>query len=401
MTTISSRPGPDDSIDRAVAALRQVPVPEGPSEETIARTLAALRVTDDAPAVVPLRRRHFMFSISKVAGVILAAAGGLLYVVGFHPASATTEFTEAARKLQDAHTLSFRQTTKVAEQIEQTVRVSYMVPGLIRSEAGPVGGPVSILDVTHRKTLILNPADKSALVLEEPAGQAHPQKLDAAASMIDGIRQLGQKEGQPAGERLIGNVNARGFRVREFDQDMTVWIDPQKRLPLQIEVSGRTAGLEFHVTLADIQLDPKLDEGLFSLDPPAGYAVRKGVANLFMTPEEAIARILRRYAENSGGTFPSRIDDFNSYKRAFSPKKSEKAPDAEVLELATASATLSAFTLVMKDRIGYKVNGVKFGDANTIIFWYKPEGQTNYRVVYGDLHTGDVAADKLPEKPKF
>ena len=37
----------------------------------------------------------------------------------------------------------------------------------------------------------------------------------------------------------------------------------------------------------------------------------------------------------------------------------------------------------------------------SIIFWYKPRGQTTYRVVYGDLHFGDVAADKLPEKPKF
>jgi hypothetical protein len=43
---------------------------------------------------------------------------------------------------------------------------------------------------------------------------------------------------------------------------------------------------------------------------------------------------------------------------------------------------------------------VKLGDADKIIFWYKPEGETKYRAVYGDLHVGDVSADQLPGKPK-
>jgi hypothetical protein len=43
---------------------------------------------------------------------------------------------------------------------------------------------------------------------------------------------------------------------------------------------------------------------------------------------------------------------------------------------------------------------VKLGDAGKIIFWYQPEGETKYRVVYGDLHVGDVSADQLPETPK-
>jgi outer membrane lipoprotein-sorting protein len=401
MSANAPLPSSDNPIDRAVEAIRRAPVPEGPSDQTIARTLAALRAADDAPALFPSRRRSTMLSMLKAAAVILAAAGGLLYVANFPPAAARTGFTEAARKLQDAHTLTLRQTMKIAGQVAQTVQISYMVPGLLRAEADVAGGVVSILDTTHRKTLILNPADKSALLLEQKTAEGFPKNLDVASSMIEGMRQLAQKEGEPRGEKLIGDVPARGFRVKELEQDITVWIDPQKRLPLLIETTGRSAGLEFHITFADIRLDPKLDERLFSLDPPAGYTVHKAAAKLFMTPEESIARILRRYAENSGGSFPSRIDDFNAYKQAFSPKKSEKALDAEVMELATASATVAAFTQVMKDRVGYRPDSVKLGDANSIIFWYKPAGQTTYRVVYGDLHIGDVAADKLPEKPKF
>jgi len=341
-----------------------------------------------------------MLSILKAAGVILATASGLLYLVSFPPASATTEFTEVARKLQDAQTLSFRQIMKIAGQDAQTAQISYMVPGLLRSEVVPVGGPVAIIDMSHGKSLILNPADKSALLLEEPPAQGRPRKLDPVASMIDYMRQLAHKDGEPAGEKVIGDVRARGFRVKERGQDMTIWIDAQKRLPLLVEVTGRVAGLEVDITFADIRLDPKLDQGLFVLDPPAGYALRKMGAKLVMTPAEAVVRLLRSYAENSGGSFPSRIDDFNTFKQAFAKQKAAKALDADTFEMAAATATVAGFTQT-KDHYGYKADGIKLGDAGSIIFWYKPEGQTTYRAVYGDLHIGDVAADKLPEKPKF
>ena len=168
-----------------------------------------------------------------------------------------------------------------------------------------------------------------------------------------------------------------------------------------IEVAGHASGLDFQMTWSDIRLDPKLDESLFRLEAPAGYDVKKASAKLIMTPEEAIVRLLRRYAVRSAGSFPSRIDDFNAYKQAFSPMKGEKVVQAEAVEAATMGGTIGAFVQAMKDKYGYKPAGVKLGDAKAIVFWYKPPGAKSYRVVYGDLRIGDVAADKLPEKPSF
>ena len=108
-----------------------------------------------------------MITTFKVAGAILAMAGGLLYFAGFPPASATAEFAEAARKLQDAHTLSFRSTLQITGQADPaTSRVYYRVPGLIRTEADPAGGPTAVMDTVRARTLVLDPAQKSALVLE-------------------------------------------------------------------------------------------------------------------------------------------------------------------------------------------------------------------------------------------
>ena len=57
-------------------------------------------------------------------------------------------------------------------------------------------------------------------------------------------------------------------------------------------------------------------------------------------------------------------------------------------------------TRSLKDGFGYRSEGVKLGDADKILFWYRPDGGAQYRALYGDLHAADVPADKLPEKPK-
>src|SRR5262249_34241962 len=129
------------------------------------------------------------------------------------------------------------------------------------------------------------------------------------------------------------------------------------------------------------------------------------------TFEEAVARHLRTYTEASGGRFPARLDDFAEMQKlaveAVQKKKAEakepKAKEAkgilnpEAFEAALAGAHVAAFCQKLKDQYGYKAEGVKLGDAKTIIFWYKPEGQDKYKVVYGDLHIGDATAEELPK----
>jgi outer membrane lipoprotein-sorting protein len=349
-----------------------------------------------------------MFAMIKAA-VVLAGAAGVAYFTAFPTAPASAEFVEAARKLQAAQTLSFRMSTTIAGQPEpMNARMFYKVPGLCRTEPDPAGSPVSVLDFTRGKSLILNPADKSAMVLEEPPAQAArpAQRRDGAAMMIEDMRRLAQKDGEPVGERVIGDVRARGFRVKEQGQDITVWVDPQKKLPILIEFTGTAGNLEFRGTYSDIQLDPPLDDALFRLDPPAGYAVRRVDTRLQMTFEEAVARHLRTYADASGGRFPARLDDFAEMQKLAVQKKAQaketKAKETkgilnpEAFQAALAGAHVAAYCMKFKDQYGYKADGVKLGDARTIIFWYKPEGQEKYKVVYGDLHIGEVAASELP-----
>jgi hypothetical protein len=169
---------------------------------------------------------------------------------------------------------------------------------------------------------------------------------------------------------------------------------------VQIEISGRAGNRDFQATFTDIRLDPVLDDARFSFDPPAGYALRKAGTKLMMTPEEAVVRRLRTYADAHDGRFPARLDDYTDSQKSASTKKAKGAVEPGAFEVALAAAHVAAFCQKLKDHYGYKPEGVKLGEGQKILFWYQPQGQTRYQAVYADRHVGDVSADQLPEKPK-
>ena len=221
--------------------------------------------------------------------------------------------------------------------------------------------------------------------------------------MIESLRQLTEGDAKPVGEKAIGTVQARGYLVKKLGFEMTIWVDPGTRLPVRIESSDRSFGKEIRMALTDFEIDPVLDDALFSVEPPAGYALRKQESALvgmdektFLNPEQAAADLLRMCAEKSGGTFPKRLDDPNEFDKIFpKPAQTGAIPDAETFKFVQAITRFTMAARALKGGFGYKPDGVKIGDADKILFWYRPEGLPT-RVLYGDLHAGDVD-DKLPK----
>ena len=83
--------------------------------------------------------------------------------------------------------------------------------------------------------------------------------------------------------------------------------------------------------------------------------------------------------------------------RKYAKTKAQNKLDREDHELSLAIGRVLFFSTELQDRYGYQADSVKLGDAGKIIFWYKPEGETKYRVVYGDLNIGDATAAQLPK----
>jgi len=346
-----------------------------------------------------------MFAAIKIAAAVLVTAGGLFYFAVVPSAEATVKFAEVAQKLRDAHTLAYRTTTESPDlKTPMKMRALFKEPSLFRTEAD--GGIVAIVDGSQGKQLILDPAGKTALLLEGKAPKA-PSGPAAAVGLIENLRHLTEGDAKPVGDKVIGGVRARGFLVKKLGMEMTIWVDPGTRLPVRMESSNRIQGKEIRVTLTDFQIDPEVDPALFRMEPPAGYAVQKAESNMlemdektFLNPEKAAAAILRIFAEKTGGTFPKRLDDLSEFDKVLPMKVLGKLPDAETLRVVQSMTRFLMATQPLKGGFGYRSDGVKLGDAGKILFWYRPEGAATYRAIYGDLHEADVTADRLPEKPK-
>lgn len=396
---------PDDRLARAEAALRRSADEEGPSEASLARALAAARAAEGRAVPIVSSRRRFVMSTLKIAAAVVAAGG--LFHAARPPMASATAFEEVAQKLHDAHTIVYRATSTVegapAAMNPMKMRLFFRAPNRMRVETEIAGGaPVSILDGGRARMVILDPARKSAIVLEN----TRPPK-DVAAQNVDALRDLTGKDSRPAGRERIGDVDAEGYRVeRPGGGTIVTWVDPRTRLPVRIDVAQRVAGQETRATLTDFQLDPPLDDALFRADPPAGYSVQTMNGGLlFDAPEAAVVRVLRTFAEHSAGAFPARLDDVNAFKSldAAFPKDRKNITAAQLdpksMELAMSLGRVMGLRNEVKG-YGYKADGVKLGDAGKVVFWYRPEGSDKYRAVYGDLHVGEVAADALPEPPK-
>jgi len=395
------QPPPDDPLDLAARALHERPIPDGPPDETVARTLAALADATQRPNVYPFRFpwRLTMGLVLKAAAAVITLAGGLFYLVG-NPSSATlVAFAETAQKLQMAHTIDYRITVRMPGQKEpMTGREYYKDPGLSRTEMGQPQPVTTISDTPRGKLLSLAPATKVAILQNWKINDEDRQRVqNRALSTIDHLRTLAGKEGRPVGKRRVGDVDTQGVRVELEGHDWTVWIDPARKLPVLAEATIRMQGKEIAVTMSDFRIDPELDDALFRLDVPEGYTVQK-IDQPIPLREEALVIVLRAYAEGAGGAFPDRLDDAAAYQKAFAKDKPKDPADPKVIRVAQSMAASIVFLqFELKDKYHYQPQGVKLGDADKLLFWYKREGADRYRAIYGDLHAADLKEDQVPK----
>lgn len=400
MTDIPRFPAADDPLDRAADALRRASMPEGPPDDTVARTLAALRAAAEAKPV-PFYRRKFMRYALRIAAVVLVAAGAAVYFTGILSPRPPLAFAEVAAKLRDARTLTYEVTTKYPDKEPTKMKVFFKEPGLARFEGA---GFVGIHDFKKSKMLQFYSDSETGLLIDYK--RSKETKRDVT-SEIEELRKLADKKGESVGKRRIGNIEAEGFRVEEDDLTClrTVWADPKTKMPVLIERWIIVGDHLVRGTTSDFQFDTWLDDSLFRLEPPEGYKLRKMVTKE-EKPEDDVVYMLRTYTDNSDGKFPQSLNlgsvEWQTYLKqrwGDDKNKDKEPPKPEAIQFMMQSARVLKFLHSNKDH-GYKADGVKLGDRDKVIFWYRPDKADKYRAVYGDLHLADVTADQLPEKPK-
>ena len=386
----------DDVVTRAVVAIRQMPIPEGPSPLAASQALTALHAAAARP------RPPWMYRLSwksKAAALIGIAATALIaYAMLSSADRGSVAVAQMAEKLRTAHTFCWDGTVYSGDKEVQKFRTWTMDPNRVRTEYGEK--LLVIDDFAEGKEIMLNPQDKTAVVrdLKMPTATGSAESKNVAQSEIDRLRSLPErKDVRKLGQREIDHVVADGFEAPMGRGIMTVWINAKSGDPLRIETLDSTFSPPIRSVMTNIRIDEKLEPGFFSLQPPEGNKVTKSPPiDLSATPAECLVQTLGVYAQESDGDFPQNLNEWE--KIATIVGQSTATMNKQKGEqLRMGDARLGAYIGLHKPGIDYEYySGGKLGDKDRIVFWYKDDKTGEYTAVYGDLRVEKIDKEKLP-----
>jgi len=220
------------------------------------------------------------------------------------------------------------------------------------------------------------------------------------------LKRMVRNSEKELGDKTIDGIKAKGFQVKEDQMVVDIWVDAKTALPIRIE--GEMTVSKTKVVLSDIEFVEKIDPELFSLTPPEGYTVQPQ-QTVSMAPGgvKDLTEFLKMWTAIRDGAFPDAIDmqlfaaDIKIYtKKVTAPGARSKKSAAPLWPVGSAYSNqlVSVLILMQSNKtFHYQGKGVKFGDKDTAVLWYKPEGKDQYVVIFGDLSVKRMLKKDLPQ----
>jgi outer membrane lipoprotein-sorting protein len=316
--------------------------------------------------------------------------------------SAAAAYSKLVKAVVSAKSARFQAEITVEGQVKQDAQVAFLAPARYRMTFGNM---VSISDFENAKMLTLMPAQKRAVIFNLKNVANDPSTRDVFGH-FERLRQLLRDARDSAyeqlGEETIDGRKAIGFRLDTPISTLTMWGDPKTGDPIRIEsvYSGvpRTV-----VVFSRFEMNPKLDAEQFAATVPAGYQAQSFDIDASKPQESDFVESLRICAELSGGEFPPSLDTQGLIKLMTGAilkdkPNGENSPETEKLmkqALQIGRGFQFALSLPAGAEARYAGKDVRKGAPNRPIFWYRPAGAVNWRVVDAALTVSD--ADAAPE----
>jgi len=182
----------------------------------------------------------------------------------------------------------------------------------------------------------------------------------------------------------------------------TIWKDVETGLPVRIEQKrGRT------LIMTDFEFDVAFDPNLFEMEAPEGYTLTEVTypAKVVESTETHLIEGLRFLAKFLGGVFPKALEwpKIQQQMRTYMQENNvEEISPVQLKDLRAAIEPFNKYVGRLRSSpksfdLHYIGDGVCLGEADTVILWYRPEGASSYRVIYGDLRVEDTAPEDLPK----
>jgi hypothetical protein len=300
---------------------------------------------------------------------------------------------------------------------------------------------LAITDNVHRRRLVWWPNQKRARISESE--QILPEELgqDPRGPFVWITEAMKKESLQWVETRRTARGEANVFRhfikdefhfavdIKERNTSWDVWIDKKTKHVFEFHQPGSDAfdpDKDPHVTnppekdwafgeiaggvLYDIVFDVELNDSLFLLEPPEGYVVENWVRPaLPQVTEQEVIDYWGIIADFNNQTFADQITGIPcSFKRLSklwtTPKSDRTSTEQKFLDTQNHyDATGLSFPTdhfnsnhIEANSFRYLGKGIKLGDKNHIVCWYKLKGASSYRVVYGDLSAKNLSPNALP-----
>ena len=408
-------------LDEAVRRLLDEPVDEQSLAGALADTRQALHEAMRAEAggvgsrtVAYSKWRQIMrnrMTKLAIAAAVVIAFVGLGSWLKLSNGKSGIVFADVMERISSARTVIFNMTVEGVtvgglSQPTKTMKVMHIAPGRERIEQPDGLVAIMVLDSSPPKSLVLMPSTKMALRVDYVGGfsATNPTNPTPAKDLFEELLKLRGQTGENLGQQEIDGRQAVGFRARLGGFDWIVWVDTATELPTRIEVPyEKMLGPGAKMTMHDFAFDVPLDESLFSLDPPPGYTLQTQQFEMPATKEGILTDSLKSCAEILGGQFPEKFD---SNTMAEIAKKITKDIMGKTAKQAKTGPQIMTEMGMRGGRImlghmfvqmlpadsdwHYAGGGVKLGQADVPICWWKPEGSQTYRVIFGDLSQRDL-----------
>ncbi len=334
------------------------------------------------------------------AAVIIAAV-----FVGIHQLAgngANAVYASVVEQLHYARTMTYSIVTHTPVDSIPTLRLqmAFKEPGYIRTTTAD--GYITVIDWNQNKGISLWPPKKEFIDFEAPNYQHDPAQNPFM--VVEKLRTLPDQADEVLGEKEIDGRVLQGFRVTQDDMINTVWVDPQTAQLVRVEIEYTNAP-GMNTIMTDFQFNVELDDSLFSLVPPEGFTRLEVQADVSTVTEEDLIAYLQMWSTwTKDGTFPPTFNPLELPKVTAEMIKQGKFGEGETSQQQRRTEATQMYRGIMfvtqlpaGSNWRYAGENVKFGAAQTPIFWYQPEGYETYRVIYGDLSVMDVAPEDLPK----
>jgi hypothetical protein len=264
---------PDQVLDGILERLRQQHVPPMP-DSLITPVIKPARREQSSRFPQELRISTMQRRVTISAALLAFSA--VVLVLAFGPFARGRLFAFSDVQKAIATTKSMTYDCLLYDGNDDPVVHKVMCLGGDRVRREKSGGVVQIVNRKDGVMMTISHVNRTAVITS--MYPQSPELSKMSADWFARFRTLPEKASRRIGEREAGGRKVVDFLVKLDEQDFTVTVDSQTKLPVRMEFATErlaATGRSFRVLLSGFVFDAPLDESLFAMIPPTGYKVER------------------------------------------------------------------------------------------------------------------------------